>query len=66
MKLNKNKNGDIMELNSLNDIANKMVEKGKGILAADESAPTCKKRFDSINVESNKLNRNIYLSLIHI
>ena len=64
MKLNKNKNGDIMELNSLNDIANKMVEKGKGILAADESAPTCKKRFDSINVESNELNRNIYRDML--
>ena len=43
-----------MELNSLNEIANKMVENGRGILAADESSPTCKKRFDSINVESNK------------
>ena len=64
MKLNKNKNGDIMELNSLNDIANKMVERGKGILAADESAPTCKKRFDSINVESNELNRNIYRDML--
>ena len=53
-----------MELNSLNDIANKMVEKGKGILAADESAPTCKKRFDSINVESNELNRNIYRDML--
>ena len=53
-----------MELNSLNDIANKMVERGKGILAADESAPTCKKRFDSINVESNELNRNIYRDML--
>lgn len=53
-----------MELNSLNDIANKMVEKGKGILAADESAPTCKKRFDSIDVESNELNRNIYRDML--
>ena len=53
-----------MELNSLNDIANKMVERGRGILAADESAPTCKKRFDSINVESNELNRNVYRDML--
>lgn len=64
MRLNKNKKGDIMELNSLNDIANKMVEKGRGILAADESAPTCKKRFDSINVESNESNRNVYRDML--
>ena len=53
-----------MELNSLNEIANKMVENGKGILAADESSPTCKKRFDSINVESNELNRNVYRDML--
>ncbi|MBA65427.1 MAG: fructose-bisphosphate aldolase class I [Candidatus Marinimicrobia bacterium] len=53
-----------MELNSLNEIANKMVEKGRGILAADESSPTCKKRFDLINVESNELNRNIYRDML--
>ena len=35
-----------MNLNSLSEIANAMVEKGRGILAADESTPTCKKRFD--------------------
>ena len=46
-----------MNLNSLSEIANAMVEKGRGILAADESTPTCKKRFDSINVESNEANR---------
>ena len=53
-----------MELNSLNEIANKMVENGRGILAADESTPTCKKRFDSINVESNELNRNVYRDML--
>ena len=41
-----------MDLNSLNGIAKKMVEKGRGILAEDESAPTCKKRLDTINLES--------------
>ena len=49
-----------MDHTSLVDIANAMVQKGKGILAADESTPTCKKRFDSINVESTEENRNKY------
>lgn len=53
-----------MDLNSLNGIAKKMVEKGRGILAADESAPTCKKRFDSINVESTEENRNAYRDML--
>ena len=39
-----------MRWNSLPEIANAMVEKGRGILAADESTPTCTKRFDSIGV----------------
>ena len=34
--------------NQLKEIANNLVLKGKGILAADESNPTCKKRFESI------------------
>ena len=46
-----------LEFESLQDIAEAMTVKGKGILAADESSPTCKKRFDSIDVD---------LSLIHI
>jgi fructose-bisphosphate aldolase class I len=41
-----------------------MVQKGKGILAADESTPTCKKRFDSINVESTEENRNKYRNML--
>jgi len=49
---------------SLVDIANAMVQKGKGILAADESTPTCKKRFDSINVESTEENRNKYRNML--
>ena len=36
--------------NLLIETANNMVKKGKGILAADESNPTCGKRFDSIGV----------------
>tara|TARA_Y100000590_G_scaffold203741_1_gene231163 strand:+ start:986 stop:2038 length:1053 start_codon:yes stop_codon:yes gene_type:complete len=61
---NKNNNGERMNLNSLSEIANAMVEKGRGILAADESTPTCKKRFDSINVESNEANRNAYRDML--
>jgi len=53
-----------VKLDSLNDVARAMVAKGKGILAADESAPTCKKRFDSINLESTEKNRNIYRDLL--
>ena len=53
-----------MDLESLNDIAVAMVTKGKGILAADESAPTCKKRFDSIKVESSEENRNAYRDML--
>ena len=40
------------------ETAGKMVVKGKGILAADESNPTCGKRFDSIGVSSSFENRN--------
>ena len=37
---------------SLEEIANYIVSDGKGILAADESNPTCGKRFDSIGAVS--------------
>ena len=53
-----------MDHTSLVDIANAMVQKGKGILAADESTPTCKKRFDSINIESTEENRNKYRNML--
>lgn len=43
-----------MNLEELNDIANRMVAHGQGILAADESTGTIKKRFDSINLESTE------------
>ena len=53
-----------MDLENLNEIAKAMVVKGKGVLAADESAPTCKKRFDSINVVSSEENRNAYRDML--
>ena len=43
-----------LDFDSLQDIAQAMTIKGKGILAADESNPTCKKRFDSIDVDSTE------------
>ena len=42
---------------NLNEIAKKMCEKGKGILAADESTGTIAKRFKSINIENLEKNR---------
>jgi fructose-bisphosphate aldolase class I len=41
-----------------------MVAKGKGILAIDESNSTCKKRFDSIGVESTPESRRAYRELL--
>jgi fructose-bisphosphate aldolase class I len=48
----------------LEDIAQKMVRPGQGILAADESTGTIKKRFDSINVESTEDNRRDYREML--
>src|SRR6185295_7263583 len=44
--------------------ANAMVAKGKGILAADESSGTIKKRFDAIGVESSENNRRDYREML--
>jgi fructose-bisphosphate aldolase class I len=48
----------------LEAIAQAMVIKGKGILAADESSGTIKKRFDTINVESTAENRRDYREML--
>ena len=53
-----------MPLNTLEEIANYIVSDGKGILAADESNPTCGKRFDSIGVESTEINRRDYREML--
>ena len=53
-----------LDFENLQDIAKAMTAKGKGILAADESNPTCKSRFDSIGVESTEKNRNLYRDLL--
>ena len=44
--------------------ANAMVAEGKGILAADESNPTCGKRFDLINLDSTEHNRRRYRNML--
>ena len=44
-------------MSELNIIALKILEKGKGILAADESTGTMTKRLESVNVESTSDNR---------
>ncbi|MDA9867252.1 fructose-bisphosphate aldolase class I [Gammaproteobacteria bacterium] len=53
-----------MSLNTLDEIASYIVSEGKGILAADESNPTCGKRFDSIGVESTEENRRDYREML--
>jgi fructose-bisphosphate aldolase class I len=51
-------------LDELNRIACALVAPGKGILAADESSGTIKRRFDSISVESTAENRRAYRDLL--
>src|SRR5262245_40218563 len=48
----------------LNEIARALVAPGKGILAADESTGTIKKRFDSIGLESTEDNRRAYRDML--
>ncbi|MDX1421972.1 MAG: class I fructose-bisphosphate aldolase [Kiloniellales bacterium] len=49
---------------NLSETASALVADGKGILAADESSPTIKKRFDSIGVESTEENRRDYRTML--
>lgn len=53
-----------MNLADLNKIAVAMVAPGKGILAADESTGTIKKRFDAIGTENTEDNRRDYRELM--
>src|SRR5919201_6647671 len=53
-----------MDLEKLHEIATAIVAEGKGILAADESDSTIKKRFDSIGVESTEENRRGYRDML--
>jgi fructose-bisphosphate aldolase class I len=53
-----------MKLDELNKVAQAMVATGKGILAADESSGTIKKRFDAIGVESTEDTRRDYREML--
>jgi fructose-bisphosphate aldolase class I len=55
-----------MKMADLHEIARALVAEGKGILAADESSGTIKKRFDSIGVESTEENRRAYRDLLFL
>lgn len=51
-------------IDSLESTAGALVAPGKGILAADESAPTIEKRFRSIGVESTAASRQAYRNML--
>lgn len=53
-----------MNLSALNKVAEAMVAPGRGILAADESSGTIKKRFDAIGVESTEASRRDYREML--
>src|SRR5947208_5135820 len=53
-----------MDVQELEATASAIVAEGKGILAADESDSTIKKRFDSIGGESTEENRRAYRDLL--
>ena len=53
-----------MDIKELRNTAHAMVATGKGILAADESTGTIKRRFDSINVECTEQNRRNYREML--
>jgi fructose-bisphosphate aldolase class I len=53
-----------MGTDKLQEVAEALVAPGKGILAADESSGTIKKRFDAIGVESNETNRRDYREML--
>ncbi|HEY1708917.1 MAG TPA: class I fructose-bisphosphate aldolase [Rhizomicrobium sp.] len=53
-----------MDTIELHRIATAMAAKGRGLLAADESSGTIKKRFDAINVENTEQNRRDYRELL--
>jgi fructose-bisphosphate aldolase, class I len=57
-------NTSVMNTSELSATARGLVAKGKGILAADESTSTIKKRFDSIKLESTAENRRAYREML--
>ncbi|MFT4180172.1 MAG: fructose-bisphosphate aldolase class I [Thermomonas sp.] len=53
-----------MSIEQLAETARAMVAPGKGIIAIDESASTCKKRFDGVGIECTEENRRAYRELL--
>ena len=53
-----------MDTKLMTETARAMVAPGKGLLAADESAGTCKKRFDSVSVDCTEENRRAYREML--
>jgi len=53
-----------MSFKDMESVAQAMVAPGKGILAADESSPTIKKRFDIIGTESTEQSRRTYREML--
>jgi fructose-bisphosphate aldolase class I len=53
-----------MNIGELNATARALVAKNRGILAADESTSTIKKRFDAIKLESTEENRRAYREML--
>src|SRR5258705_5214102 len=62
--MNVRRGGAEMDFQELEKVAGAIVADGKGILAADESSGTIKKRFDSIGVESTEETRRAYRDLL--
>jgi fructose-bisphosphate aldolase, class I len=53
-----------MNIGELNATARALVAKNRGLLAADESTSTIKKRFDAIQLESTEENRRAYREML--
>lgn len=53
-----------MDTNLLKKTAKQMVAMGKGVIAADESASTCQKRFEAVGVPCTEENRRAYRETI--
>lgn len=53
-----------MDLDTLKKTAKQMVAPGKGIIAADESATTCKKRFDAVGLDCTEETRRAYRTMM--
>ena len=53
-----------MNVQELNIIASAMVAPGRGILAMDESHPTCNKRFESLGIATTEEMRQAYRDML--